>query len=178
VVRLASLRDIEEPTIRERPIGVLLIAAASALGGVAVTAAAIELFAGAARYADWAQPKLVGNDLVGMVQVYPEHYLLVGVLLLVIPALYLFGWAIGLVRRRPWARLLGSITGWLFLSYGILALVIPSEIAQSVSANPSQTDRWHLGAGLPWIIIGAVLVWYFGRRVVAYDLGEGDPTIG
>ena len=163
-------RDWEEPTIRERPVGVLLVGMLSALGAVAVAWSAIELFAGAAAYQDWTVPKLVGNEQVGMVTVYPEHYVLVGVILLV-PALFLAGVAVSIARSRPIAWVLGIVAGGLILLYGILALVIPGDAA-------ANADRWHPEASLPFIAAGAFLLWYFRRRVVRYDLGWGDPAIG
>ena len=169
-MRFPSWRDWEESTIRERPVGLIVIAALSALGAAWIVASAIELFAGAAAYQDWTVPKLVGNDQVGMVTVYPEHYLVVGAILLV-PALYLAGFALAIARSRPIAWVLGIVTGGLVLLYGILALVIPGDAA-------ADADRWHPGASLPFIAIGALLLWYFQRRSTRYDLGWGDPAIG
>jgi hypothetical protein len=165
-----ALRDLGEPTFRDRPVGLLVIAALSAIAGVAMAIAAGELFLGAARYADWMTPKLVGNDLVGMVQVYPEHYLLMGAILLV-PALLLVAFAIGIARQRPWAWIIGFVAGGLIGLYGVLALVIPADL-------PSNADRWHLAAGVPWILLGVVLLRYFDRRPVRSDLGWGDASIG
>jgi hypothetical protein len=170
VRHLSEWRDIEEPTIRDRPIGLLAIGTLSAIAGVAIALASVELFLGAARYADWLTPRLVGNDLVGMVKVYPEHYLLVGAILLV-PAVLLLAFAIGIVRRRPWAWIIGFVAGGLIAMYGVLALVIPADL-------PSNADRWHLAAGVPWILAGVVLLRYFDRRPVRSDLGWGDASIG
>jgi hypothetical protein len=172
---LEALRDLEEPTIRDRPVGVLLVATASAIAGSAVVLAAIEVLAGAAKYGDWAKPKLVGNDFVGQVQVYPEHYLLMGALL-VLPASFLVAFAIGLFRARGWAWILGLVAGGLLTAYGILALVIPAEASHDESKVVA--DRWYAAAGLPWLLIGVALLWYFNRRVVMRDLGLGDPAIG
>ena len=166
---LTRLGDIDEPTVRDRPIGLLVIAAASLLVGIAIALAAGELFLGATLYADWTEPKLVGNDLVGMVQVYPEHYLLMGSILLV-PALYLLAMAIGIVRGRPWAGIMGFVAGGLMALYGVLALVIPGDA--------SAQDRWHLAAALPWIAVGVLLLWYFNRRSIKVELGMGDSTFG
>ena len=108
----ARLDDLSEPTIRERPIGVLVIAVVSLIVGITIALATLELFLGAAQYGEWTKPKLVGNDLVGMVKVYPEHYILMGSMLS-IPALYTLalpvginsptpvGWDHGICRRRP-----------------------------------------------------------------------------
>jgi len=163
-------RDWTEPTVRDRPIGLIAIAVASAAAGVAVLLAAIELFAGAAAYRDWMEPKLVGNDLVGKVQVYPEHYVLMGAILL-LPALYLIGLAIGIARQRPWAGIMGFVAGGLMALYGLLALVIPGDAASS-------GERWHPAASLPWILLGLVVLWYFNRRSIKADLGMGDRTFG
>ena len=167
---MSGWRDWSEPEVRERPIGVLLIAGASALAGVAILVAAVELFAGIAGYQDWTQPKLVGNDFVGMVKVYPEHYILMSVILL-IPALYMIALAVGIARQRWWAGIMGFVAGGLFALYGVLALVIPGDMAAGA-------ERWHLAASLPWILVGAVLLWYFDRRVIKADLGMGDRTFG
>ena len=161
--------DWSEPEIRERPVGLLLIAATSALAGAAILASSVELVAGATRYADWTTPRMVGNDLVGMVQVYPEHYVLMGAILL-IPSLFLIALAIGIARQRPWAWVLGFVAGGLITLYGVLALVIPGDLA-------SNNERWHL-TGVPWIILGVFLLRYFDRRPVKNDLGWGDPAIG
>jgi cell division protein FtsW (lipid II flippase) len=167
---LDSLRDIEEPLVRDRPIGIILIALGSLVAGVVILLAAGELFLGAARFGDWTQPKIVGNDYVGAVQVYPEHYLLIGGIL-VIPGLILLALAIGLVRQRWWAGITGLMLGALMALYGVLALVIPTDAA-------SGADRWHPAAGLPWLILGLALAWYFNRRVIRADLGMGDRTFG
>lgn len=169
-VRLADLRDLDEPTIRDRPVGLLLIALVSAILAVLVALSSIELFLGAAAYADWTTPKLVGNDFVGMVQVYPEHYLLMGALLLV-PGLFLLALSVGILRGRPWALILGIVAGGLIGLYGLLALVIPGDASAGA-------DRWHPGASLPYIALGGALIWYFGRRPVKNDLGWGDPAFG
>jgi len=162
--------DWEEPTVRDRPIGLIVIALASAVAGVAIVLAAIELFLGAAKYGDWTKPKLVGNDLVGMVQVYPEHYLLIGSLLL-IPALYLVGFAVGIARQRPWAWVMGIASGGLIALYGVLALVIPADAA-------ANQDRWHPAAALPPLVLGVGLLWYFNRRSTKRDLEVADRTFG
>src|SRR6185436_19542229 len=101
-----SLRGVEEPLVRDRPIGVVLIAIGSLLAGLAILPAVAELFLGAAQFGDWTKPSSVGNDYVGAVQVYPEHYLLVGSILLV-PALLLIAVAAGLARQRWWAGIVG-----------------------------------------------------------------------
>ena len=167
---LDSLRDVEEPLVRDRPIGLLVIAVGSLLAGLAILAAAGELFLGAARFGDWTQPKIVGNDYVGAVQVYPEHYLLVGAILL-IPALVLVAVAAGIARQRWWAGIVGFVVGAVMALYGLLALVIPSDAA-------SASDRWHSAAALPWLILGVAIAWYFNRRSIRADLGMGDRTFG
>jgi hypothetical protein len=174
-MRPGDLRDLEEPMFRDRPVGVLIIAAVSALAGMVVLAGSAELFAGAAAFGDWTKPKLVGNDFVGLVKVYPEHYLLFGAIL-VAPAGFLLGLAYGLIRARWWAWLLGTVIGVLIATYGILALVIPTEASHDPNAVVS--ERWYPAAGLPWIVVGGFLIWYLRRRVVRYDLGLGDPSIG
>lgn len=167
-----TLRDREEPLVRERPLGLLIIAAASLVAGLAILLAAVQLFLGAAQFGDWTQPRIVGNDFVGAVQVYPEHYLLIGVILL-IPALVLLAVPIGIARRRWWAGIIGYVIGGLLAMYGVLALVIPGDIGGSGDA-----DRWHPAAGLPWLVLGAVLLWYFNRRSIKAELGMGDRTYG
>ena len=148
----------------------ILIAVCSLLAGVAILPAAGELFLGAARFGDWTQPKIVGNDLVGAVQVYPEHYLLIGSIVLV-PGLILLALAVGLARQRWWAGILGLVIGALMALYGVLALVIPGDAAGGA-------DRWHPAASLPWLGLGVVMVWYFNRRSIRADLGMGDRTFG
>lgn len=167
---LLDWREWEEPLIRDRPVGLLGVAIASLLAGVAIVLAAGEMFLGAASYGDWTKPRIVGNDFVGAVQVYPEHYLLVGGILL-IPALILLALPVGLARRRPWAGILGFVLGGIFALYGVLALVIPGDAA-------SGAERWHPAAGLPWLVVGIVLLWYFNRRSIKRDLGMGDQTFG
>lgn len=166
----AALRDVEEPRIRERPVGLILVGVVSLVVGIAIAAAAGELILGATGYGDWTRPRIVGNDFVGAVQVYPEHYLLVGGMLL-IPALVLLALPIGIVRQRPWAGVIGFVLGGLFAMYGVLALVIPGD----ASAN---SDRWHPAASLPWVVLGLALLWYFNRRSIKADLGMGDRTFG
>lgn len=163
-------RDWTEPTVRDRPLGLVLVAAASGLAGGATLVAAGELFLGATGYSDWTRPKLVSNESLNRVQVYPEHYLLMGALLL-LPAAYLLALGIGIWLRRGWAWILGLIAGGLMACYGLLALVIPGS-AQSGS------DRWHLADGLPWMVLGVILLRYFDRRSVRNELGWGDPAIG
>jgi len=165
-----SLRDVEEPLVRDRPIGVILIAIGCLLAGLAILPAAVELFLGAARYGDWTKPKIVGNDYVGAVQVYPEHYLLVGAIVL-IPAVLLLAVAAGLARQRWWAGIIGLMVGALMALYGVLALVIPGDAA-------SGSERWHPAAALPWLVLGGLLAWYFNRRSTRADLGMGDRTFG
>lgn len=77
----------------------------------------------------------------------------------------------GIARHRLWAWIMGLVAGGLIALYGMLALVIPADLA-------SGSDRWHLTASLPWIVLGIGLIWYFDRRPVRYDLGWGDPSIG
>ena len=168
----AAWRDWTEPEVRDRPVGLIALGVASLLAGVALLAAATELFIGAAQYQDWTEPKLVGNDLVGMVTVYPEHYLLMGGLVL-IPTLYLLALPIGIARRRWWAGIMGYVAGGLIALYGLLALVIPGDAAAQASE-----ERWHPGESLPWMALGLVLLWYFNRRSVRADLGMGDRTFG
>jgi hypothetical protein len=167
---LSEWRDWSEPTVRDRPVGLLIVAAASLVAGLAVLAGAGELLLGATLYPDWTQPKIVANDFVGAVQVYPEHYLLMGTILLV-PALYLLALPIGILRQRPWAGIMGYVAGGLMALYGVLALVIPGDAAGGA-------ERWHLAASLPWIVLGLVLLWYFNRRSIRADLGMGDRTFG
>jgi hypothetical protein len=167
---LDALRDVEEPLVRDRPVGVFVIALGSLAAGLALLLAAGELFLGAFRFGDWTTPKIVGNDYVGAVQVYPEHYLLIGVMVL-IPALFLLALPLGIARQRWWAGILGLVIGALMAMYGILALVIPGDAA-------SARDRWHPEAGGPWLVLGAVLAWYFNRRSIRADLGMGDRTFG
>ena len=164
------LRDVEEPTIRDRPVGVIAVAVASFLVGLSMVLAAGELFLGASKYGDWTKPKIVGNDFVGAVQVYPEHYILVGAILL-IPALILLALPIGIARQRPWAGIIGFVLGGLFAMYGVLALVIPGDAA-------ANADRWHVAASVPWIVLGLALLWYFNRRSIKRDLGMGDRMFG
>ena len=165
-----DLRDVEEPRIRDRPVGLILVAVGSLIAGLAILAAAGELFLGAAGYGDWTRPRIVGNDYVGAVQVYPEHYLLIGAILLV-PALILLALPLGIARQRWWAGILGLVLGALFALYGVLALVIPGDAA-------SGDDRWHPAASLPWLILGIAVLWYFNRRSIRADLGMGDRTFG
>lgn len=167
---LDSLRDVEEPLVRDRPIGVIIVAIGSLVTGLAMLFAAGELFLGAARFGDWTKPKIVGNDFVGAVQVYPEHYVLIGAMLLV-PALVLLAFPVGLARQHWWAGILGLVMGVLLALYGVLALVIPGDAS-------SGSDRWHPAAGLPWLVLGGVLAWYFNRRSIRTDLGMGDRTFG
>lgn len=167
---LAEWRDWEEPTVRDRPLGLILLGSASGLAGLAILLAAVELFVGATAYQDWTRPKVMGNDLVGMVKVYPEHYVLMGSLLL-IPALYLLALPIGIARQRPWAGILGFVGGGLMALYGLLALVIPGDAASS-------GERWHPAASLPWLALGLTLLWYFNRGPIKSDLGMGDRTFG
>ena len=163
------LRDIEEPRIRDRPVGVIAVAAASFVVGLSILLAAGELILGATLYPDWTRPKYLGNDLV-QVQVYPEHYILVGAILL-IPALVLLALPIGIARQRPWAGIIGFVLGGLFAMYGVLALVIPGDA-------PANAERWHLAASVPWIVVGIALLWYFNRRSIKRDLGMGDRMFG
>ena len=165
-----AFRDLEEPLVRDRPVGVILIAVGSLLAGLTMLLGSGELFLGAARYGDWTKPKIVGNDFVGAVQVYPEHYLLIGAILLV-PALVLLALPLGIARQRWWAGIIGLVMGALMALYGVLALVIPGDAS-------SGTERWHPAASLPWLVLGGVLVWYFNRRSIKADLGMGDRTFG
>ena len=146
-------------------MGLIVIGIASLLAGIGILAAAIELFVGATRFADWTRPSVLGNDVV-QAQVYPEHYLLIGAILL-IPALILLGLPIGIARQRPWAGIIGAVVGGLIAMYWVLALVIPSDEAATA-------ERWHPGASLPWVLLGTVLLWYFNRRSIKRDLGMGD----
>ena len=168
-----TLEDIEEPTIRDRPIGLIVFALASLLAGLAILLAAGELGLGAAGFGDWTRPRIVGNDFVGAVQVYPEHYLLFAAMLLV-PAAILLALPVGIARRRWWAGIIGFVIGGVMAPYGLLALVIPGELG----GGPTDTERWHLAAGLPWLALGLALLWYFNRRVIKADLGMGDRTFG
>ncbi len=170
---LEALRDLEEPTIRDRPIGLLAVGLASLVAGLAVLLAAVQLLLSAAGYADWTVPRIVANDFVGAVQVYPEHYLLMGGILLV-PALVLLAVPIGIARRRWWAGILGSVIGGLLALYGLLALVIPGNL-DGMAGND---ERWHVGAGLPWLLVGVALLWYCNRRSIRAELGMGDRTFG
>jgi len=168
-----ALEDFEEPTIRDRPMGLLGIALASFVAGSAVLMAAIELGLGAAGYGDWTKPRIVGNDFVGAVQVYPEHYLLFGGLVL-IPALILLALPVGIALQRWWAGILGFVIGGILALYGVLALVIPGELG----GGARDAERWHPAAGLPWLALGVFLLWYFNRRSIKVDLGMGDRTFG
>jgi len=173
VPSLADLRDIEEPTVRERPVGLIAIAVGSLVAGLAVLAAAAELLLSALGYADWTKARIAFNDFVGSVQVYPEHYLLIGSIVLV-PALILLALPIGIARQKWWAGIIGYVMGALLALYGVLALVIPGDLDGTARDN----ERWHPGAGLPWLAIGLVLLWYFNRRSIKADLGMGDRTFG
>jgi hypothetical protein len=173
---LDDLRDREEPLIRERPVGLVVIGLASLSAGAVIALAAAELFLGAAQFGDWTHPKIVGNDLVGAVQVYPEHYLLIGAILLV-PALILLALPAGIARRRWWAGIMGYVIGGVMALYGVLALVIPGDIGGGGDGAGS-AERWHLAAGLPWLVLGLALLWYFNRRSIKADLGMGDRTYG
>ena len=168
-----ALEDIEEPTIRDRPIGLVVVAVASLLAGLAILLAAGEMGLGAAGFGDWTRPRIVGNEFVGAVQVYPEHYLLFGLLLLM-PALILLALPVGIARQRWWAGIMGFVIGGVVALYGVLALVIPGELG----GGGSGTERWHPAAGLPWLVLGLVLLWYFNRRSIKRDLGMGDRTFG
>jgi hypothetical protein len=165
-----AIEELEEPTIRERPIGVIVFAVASLVAGSAILVAAGQLLMSAAGYGDWTQPRIVANDYVGAVQVYPEHYLLIGGILL-IPALILLALPIGIARQRWWAGIIAFVLGGLLVGYGILALVIPGDAA-------ANDERWHPEAGLPWVVLGGALLWYFNRRSTRRDLGMGDRTFG
>ena len=168
-----ALEDIEEPTIRDRPVGLVGIALASLLVGLAMLLATGELVLGAAGYGDWTKPRIVGNDFVGAVQVYPEHYLLLAGMLLV-PVLILLALPIGIARQRWWAGIIGYVIGGVVALYGLLALVIPGELG----GGGRSAERWHPAAGLPWLVLGLVLLWYFNRRSIRADLGMGDRTFG
>jgi len=170
---LESLRELEEPRLRDRPIGLIVIGVGSLVAGLAVLFAAVQLLLSATGYGDWTKPRIVANDYVGAVQVYPEHYLLVGSILLV-PALLLVAIAIGIARRRWWAGIAGYVIGAVVALYGVLALVIPGEL----DGTASNAERWHLAASLPWIVLGLFLFWYFNRRSIKADLGMGDRTFG
>jgi hypothetical protein len=173
VPSLVDWRDWEEPLVRERPVGLIVVAVASLLAGLAIALAAGEMFLGAAGYGDWTKPRIVGNDFVGAVQVYPEHYLLIGAIIL-IPALILLSLPIGIARKRPWAGIIGFVLGGLFALYGVLALVIPGELG----GTATNAERWHPAASLPWLVLGIVLLWYFNRRSIKRDLGMGDRMFG
>ena len=123
-----ALRDLEEPTFRDRPVVLLAIAIAAAIAAV------------------------------------------LGAILL-IPTAYLAALAVGIVRARPWAWILGFVAGGLVGLYGVLALVIPGNLA-------ANADRWHLAESVPPIAVGAFTLWYFNRRAVRRDLGLGDPALG
>ena len=168
-----TLEDIEEPTIRDRPIGLIVFALASLLAGLAILLAAGELGLGAEGFGDWTRPRIVGNDFVGAVQVYPEHYLLFAAMLLV-PAASLLALPVGIARRRWWAGVIGFVIGGVMALYGLLALVIPGDLG----GQATDTERWHLAAGLPWLALGLLLLWYFNRRAIKADLGMGDRTFG
>lgn len=170
---LQALRDYEEPTVRDRPVGLIAVALGSLVAGLAVLAAAAELLLGAFGYADWTKARIAFNDFVGSVQVYPEHYLLIGSIVL-IPALILLALPIGIARRRWWAGILGYVLGALLALYGVLALVIPGNL----DGTAGNDQRWHPEAGLPWLVIGLALLWYFNRRSIKADLGMGDRTFG
>lgn len=162
--------DFEEPVIRDRLVGLIAIATAAALAGVVIALAALELFVDAAGYRDWAIPRVVSNEWLQGVNVYPEHYVFMGVMLL-IPAGYLLTLAIGIARARGWAWILGFVAGGLIALYGVLAFVIPGNVDANV-------DRWHVADGLPPLVLGGFLLWYFNRRATRRDLGWGDPAIG
>ncbi|HTK45614.1 MAG TPA: hypothetical protein VL749_09715 [Patescibacteria group bacterium] len=168
-----TLEDIEEPTIRDRPIGLIVIALVSLLAGLAILLAAGELGLGAAGFGDWTKPRIVGNDFVGAVQVYPEHYLLIAAILLV-PAAILLALPVGIARQRWWAGIIGLVIGGVMALYGLLALVIPGELGGAAT----NAERWHPAAGLPWLALGVFLAWYFNRRAIKADLGMGDRTFG
>ena len=169
----AALEDIEEPTLRDRPIGLIGIAVASLLAGLAILLATGELVLGAAGYGDWTRPRIVGNDFVGAVQVYPEHYLLFAGMLLM-PALILLALPIGIARQRWWAGIIGYVIGGVVALYGLLALVIPGELGDGAGS----AERWHPAASLPWLALGLFLLWYFNRRSIRANLGMGDRTFG
>jgi hypothetical protein len=165
-----ALRDLEEPAFRDRPVGLLAIAVGAAVGAILIGLAAVELFVDAFGYTDWAVPRIVSNEFLQGVSIYPEHYLFMGAILL-IPTAYLAALAVGIARARWWAWILGFVAGGLVGLYGILALVIPGNAA-------ANSDRWHLGESVPWIVLGAFTLWYFNRRAVRRDLGMGDPALG
>ena len=165
-----ALRDLEEPTFRDRPVVLLAIAVAAAIGAVLIGLAAVELFVDGFGYSDWTVPRIVSNEFLQGVSIYPEHYLFMGAVLL-IPTAYLAALAVGLARARPWAWILAFVAGGLVGLYGVLALVIPGNLA-------ANADRWHLAESLPWIALGAFTLWYFNRRAVRRDLGMGDPALG
>ena len=168
-----AIQDFEEPTVRDRPVGLVGIALASFLAGLAMLFATGELVLGAAGYGDWTKPRIVGNDFVGAVQVYPEHYLLFAGMVLV-PTLILLALPIGIARQRWWAGIIGYVIGGVMALYGLLALVIPGEIG----GEAGSAERWHPAAALPWLVLGLVLLWYFNRRSIRADLGMGDRTFG
>ena len=168
-----AIQDFEEPTVRDRPVGLVGIALASFLAGLAMLFATGELVLGAAGYGDWTKPRIVGNDFVGAVQVYPEHYLLFAGMVLV-PTLILLALPIGIARQRWWAGIIGYVIGGVMALYGLLALVIPGEIG----GEADSAERWHPAAALPWLVLGLVLLWYFNRRSIRADLGMGDRTFG
>jgi len=165
-----ALRDLEEPTFRDRPVVLLAIAIAAAIAAVLIGLASIELFVDGFGYTDWTVPRIVGNEFIQGVTVYPENYLFMGAILL-IPTAYLAALAVGIVRARPWAWILGFVAGGLVGLYGVLALVIPGNLA-------ANADRWHLAESVPPIAVGAFTLWYFNRRAVRRDLGLGDPALG
>src|SRR5256885_13972602 len=98
-----ALRDLEEPTIGDRPIVLLTVAVGAALGAVLIGLAAVELCVGGFGYADWTVPRIVSNEFLQGVSIYPEHYLFMGAILLLRTA-YLVALAVGVARARPWAR--------------------------------------------------------------------------
>lgn len=165
-----ALSDLEEPLFRDRPVVLLAIAVAAAIGALLIGLAALELFVDGFGYADWTVPRVVSNEFLQGVSVYPEHYIFMGVVLL-IPTAYLAALAVGIARARPWAWILGFVAGGLVGLYGVLALVIPGNLA-------ANADRWHLAESVPWIALGAFTLWYFNRRAVRRDLGLGDPALG
>jgi len=168
-----AIQDFEEPTVRDRPVGLVGIALASFLAGLAMLFATGELVLGAAGYGDWTKPRIVGNDFVGAVQVYPEHYLLFAGMVLV-PTLILLALPIGIARQRWWAGIIGYVIGGVVALYGLLALVIPGDLG----GEARNAERWHPAASLPWLVLGLVLLWYFNRRSIRADLGMGDRTFG
>jgi len=165
-----ALRDLEEPTFRDRPIVLLAVAVGAAIGAVLIGLAAVELFVNGFGYRDWTVPRMVSNEFLQGVSIYPEHYLFMGAILL-IPTAYLAALAVGLARARPWAWILVFVAGGLVGLYGVLALVIPGNLV-------ANADRWHLAESVPWIALGAFTLWYFNRRAVRHDLGMGDPALG